>query len=528
MNTDVVPQQENEQSLLAPFSPELFVEHRGWDGLEQILRGSGAGSYGLSGPRGAGKTWMMERALERTDEDGGLGIWFPSPSEYEPTAFIAALSDVVAARYEAYYDSRTGHSTKAARSRFRLYYGAGGLLAYLSIGALILTNLGGSSSIFSRFLTLSNSLLILFALGGVVLAFYATRRYRDDREGLGRVRREAEDLRRQVRYAVSATESDEVGISGAYAGIGAGLKRARERQLVERPATLSSLIHNFRAFVRMIATELDGRVVIAVDELDKMSDAARVAQLLRDIKGIFEIPGACFLVSLSDEAARALELGAVRARNEFNSSFYTVISLPPLPPRDCVSLLHLRDPSFDPDCGLAIGILTGGISRELVRVAELVRLRSGPVPSVHDAVAIAMTEELDAFSAWILQTAGSSSRAAGLGDQARVALFESVEEVKAELSGNSHGLSSRMLSEWDLNQGNGIWKEQFAEEWRRLLVRIGVAGVVIGRPGALRDPGSAAELQHLVTISSASSAVGRHRLELMLDQEEAFAKSRAG
>ena len=87
--------------------------------------------------------------------------------------------------------------------------------------------------------------------------------------------------------------------------------------------------------------------------------------LLRDIKGIFEVPNVHFLVSVSDEAARSLNLGALTGRDEFNSSFYTVIELPPAPPRTCAELLLSRG-SVSMEVGLTLGILSGGNPREVL------------------------------------------------------------------------------------------------------------------------------------------------------------------
>jgi hypothetical protein len=65
---------------------------------------------------------------------------------------------------------------------------------------------------------------------------------------------------------------------------------------MERPATLSLLVNDFRALAAQ-AGEAAGRVVIAIDELDKMAEPEKVRALLRDIKGIFEVPRVHFLVS---------------------------------------------------------------------------------------------------------------------------------------------------------------------------------------------------------------------------------------
>jgi hypothetical protein len=459
----------------------------------------------------------MEKALEVAKEKGGLGVWFPSPSEYEPLAFLSALSEHVAVSFEDFYDEKTGRLTRASRFRFFTTAILGYTMAYFALILLVFSNMeGGSSQQFPAFLTARNLLLGSVVIAGFAVTWFAFKRRRRDREGLGRLRVKAEQLRNQVRFTVTATESDELDLGAKYSGVGGLLKRARERQLVERPATLSSLIHNFRAFVRATADEIEGPVVIAIDELDKMSDSTRVAQLLRDIKGIFEIRGACFLVSLSDEAAQALELGAVRARNEFNSSFYTVISMPPFSPAASLELLRRRDPAFNARSGRAIGILTGGISRELVRVAELVRLRVGVKSSVGDVIRTVLGEELGAFRAWVLQTANARSKLSPLGDEARIAVFDAIEAIRAELrQGEVDGFEGAERR-WDLNGVNAIWSEHFAEEWRRLLVRIEVAAQMTGNPALIDSNVKAQGLQRTIQISSTSAAVGRRYMEATL------------
>jgi hypothetical protein len=132
----------------------------------------------------------------------------------------------------------------------------------------------------------------------------------------GRLVREALLVRERARYTATRREASEVGGEGGR-GLVARASISRERELIERPATLSSLVNDFRALAAE-AGRVTGRVVIAIDELDKMADPGAARDLLRDIKGIFEVPGVHFLVSISDEAARNLSLGALTERNEFN------------------------------------------------------------------------------------------------------------------------------------------------------------------------------------------------------------------
>ncbi|MDQ3933125.1 MAG: KAP family NTPase [Actinomycetota bacterium] len=399
----------------------------------------------------------MEKAKVWAESKGGLAVWFPSPSEYEPTAFLAALSDVTAARFEQYYDKRTGRTTRAARQRemFTLL-GAQGLIYAAFV--LFLEGLGSRLFGGSQLTEVLNAYTFagVLVLGGALWLFLrALTQRREDRHGLGRVRRLAEKLREEVRYIVTTKESSEFGAEAKQIGVGALLRRARERQLVERPATLSSLVHNFRAFAESMAREMDAPVVIAIDELDKMSDATKVADLLRDIKGVFEIPGVYFLVSLSDEAARSLELGAVRACNEFNSSFYTVLSLPPLDPEQAVAILRLRDTCFDEQIGRAIGVVAGGIPRGIVRVAEGVRADGGSKASFQQVLVSAVGEEIKAFLDDVL-TAPSDivAHEHGLRADYKLALWQRLSKNQKTDVGSFFDYAVGLLDEWDLNDAS--------------------------------------------------------------------------
>jgi hypothetical protein len=105
-------------SPLRGYDPDFVLERDAWRRLESILSNGSGGSYGLAGPRGAGKSWLMQHAIKWARYKDGIGVWFPSPSEYEPTAFLASISDVVATAFEESYDEWTRASTRRARFRF--------------------------------------------------------------------------------------------------------------------------------------------------------------------------------------------------------------------------------------------------------------------------------------------------------------------------------------------------------------------------------------------------------------------------
>ena len=60
-----------------------FFEDWNWSKVHPFLTGNG-GCFGVAGPRGIGKTWLLRRASEWADDQGGIGIYFPAPSAYDP------------------------------------------------------------------------------------------------------------------------------------------------------------------------------------------------------------------------------------------------------------------------------------------------------------------------------------------------------------------------------------------------------------------------------------------------------------
>ena len=144
-----------------------------------------------------------------------------------------------------------------------------------------------------------------------------------------------------VRFSTRKSSSSEIGavISTLVSPIA---KIGRQKELTERPYSLTSLIVEFTSLAGKAKDVLKGPIVIGVDELDKNDNPDEVRSLLRDIKGIFPSKGVHFLLSVSYEAANSLELGALHDRNEFHSSFSQVLELKALTPKQSSDMINNR------------------------------------------------------------------------------------------------------------------------------------------------------------------------------------------
>jgi hypothetical protein len=494
------PAADHSGSVFRAFATDGFEEWPAWRRLEGILTANG-GSYGLVGPRGAGKTWLMLRAVEKARESGGMGLWFPSPSEYDPHAFLSSLADNFAAEVERRFRTRGPVSLLyAARSaRFVIVVAALALVPCIVLAqdmpGLDLSRDSPITLLLGATLAVAAALLLSTFLGGLTYLFPR-----------GRLVAQARLVQERIRYSTTLSEGTE-----ASAGGGRGLLSfgsSRNRELVERPTTVSSLVHDFRRLGRVTAAVVSpGRVVIAIDELDKMADPDKVRALLRDIKGIFEIEGVHFFVSVSHEAARALQLGSLTERNEFSSSFYTVIQLPPLSAERCVRLLERRTGGPRPELWYtraAIGVLAAGNPREVIRLADMAETYAARPLNVRSAVAAVLRVELLEFRREALELGGNRDGSA-LSDREQVGVYQAVRALT-----NSDGAppGDALDALWTPEWASDGWTELMQEQWRRMIVRIHAAVWLAARD---EEPGGAAldQLSRIVAESGRSATVAR-------------------
>jgi hypothetical protein len=491
-------------TVFRAFEPEEFLEWPAWTRVRSLLASNG-GSYGLSGPRGAGKSWLMLRAVADAREANAIGLWYPSPSEYDPLAFLASLIDSLAGEVERRY--RRNHPLRdALRSNLWLLIG----FVAVAAGALYLAL---SAQPFDWQLLVQALLVALGAGLYVALLVRLPTAFRRSARSEEALLREAMIARERARYTATRREATELGAE-AGRGVLARARATRERELVERPATLSSLVNDFRGLTER-AGEVAGRVVVAIDELDKMDDSEKVRALLRDIKGIFEVPRVHFFVSVSDEAARSLNLGALTGRNEFNSSFYTVIELPPATPEACAELLEGRA-AVPRDVALSLAILAGGNPREVLRLAEIAAATTtGP-----DAVVKVIREEALSLRREIVADVEMEG-VQRLGSDARTGAFNKMPDEAFDSPVELLELASAALDDpsWKPTWSDPAWEARFSEAWHRLLIRIAVAGDLIESPAIVQDVKRGERLQDVVLVAGQSAAVARIVLERRLRVE---------
>ena len=492
----------NQQAtVFRAFDRAEFLEWPAWERLQRILTANG-GSYGLSGQRGAGKSWLMLRAIAWVEEpdptgaSGGIGLWYPSPSEYDAHAFIASLSDTFALRIERWYAEEPRVQRKE-------------LLWRTLIGLVVLTCLTGVIAVMLTSLSGTFALLISAGIVAAGIAVGAVLQFQRLRWPPHRLLRRARLVSQHARFSITQREATEFGGEGGRGFVGR-VRRTRERELSERPATLSSLVNDFRTLAAE-AGVVTGRVLIALDELDKMAEPDKVRALLRDIKAIFEIANTHFLVSVSDEAARNLSLGSLTSRNEFSSSFYTVVQALPARPEDCAELLERRS-GAPREVSLVLAVLAGGNPREVIRLADL----AGDVATGIEAAMAALGEEALALRREIV-TAEPVESLEPIGQEVRQRAFLALPDESFEQPQRFVDLCSvAMRDMWDLGHDEPGWERRFGEGWRRLMIRLAVAGELAMSASLVGNPDLTDRMLDVVAAASQSSQVAQIILERRL------------
>ena len=143
--------------------------------------------------------------------------------------------------------------------------------------------------------------------------------------------------------------------------------------------SLPELVDSFRSFL-LAASSRYQRIIICIDELDKLEADDKAHQFLNQIKAVFGVPKCFYLISVSENAISSFERRGLPFRYSFYSSLDTIIYL------DYLSLVASRRVLSRRVIGLPVPFvcvchwMSAGLPRDLLRVCrELLELKdAGP------------------------------------------------------------------------------------------------------------------------------------------------------
>ncbi|MFG1863505.1 hypothetical protein [Microbispora bryophytorum] len=343
----------------------------------ELIRQLTGGSIGIAGPRGSGKSSLLRLYCtpRRHASSADICCLVSAPVDYLARDFVlhvfAALCRSVAVKV-----GRRGLGRLLLGQLFILI--VFGIPVNAIFGGMVwfgLHNLSGSSPQHAL------SPVALVTGGPVVLYFYGAcgiifvkewSRLRADR----RLRRAALRNLARIRYLQTHTESWSGTLKaslGTKLGLGLDGQRSRGVSRAEQPLGYPEIVRLFRVFASMTsahAREQGGRVLIGIDELDKIASADQGEKFLNEIKSIFGVPGVYFLITVSDDALTAFERRGIRLRDAFDSSFDEILRVELLGYGESRRMLYRRVIGLSEPYVALCHALSGGLARDLIRSAR--------------------------------------------------------------------------------------------------------------------------------------------------------------
>ncbi|MER5194261.1 P-loop NTPase fold protein [Streptomyces sp. NPDC002755] len=215
-------------------------------------------------------------------------------------------------------------------------------------------------------------------------------------------------------YRLQTVQSVTYGASGAPAGGLLNLGSTYGTSLTASPLTLPELVQQLRRTLAEVAGELrsqERRLVVAIDEIDRLGSTAKALEFLGEIKAILGVTGVHFLISVSEDVGAAFVRRGLPGRDVADSTFDDVVHVRPCSWEESKRILGQRAAGVSEPFVALAHALAGGVPRDLIRYSrEMVSLREsrGEVELRNIAawlVTRAMRETVDAFRAGVKEGA---------------------------------------------------------------------------------------------------------------------------
>jgi hypothetical protein len=371
-----------EQEGLAELEdPRYAIPTRAREELDRFLDDMPGGSIGLSGPRGVGKTTLIKSVCPTIA--GGthdrLGVVVAAPVKFDSREFLLHLfAEVCRAVVGPGAVDQLREPDPVTRAIYKpgseALFLFGALIAPV-IGALVILN------IFIPWKPLPQAVIgTVMIIGGLfALRVNSQRRFRSvlqaDRQGLFpfSFRRNVADDQLQM-AAVKRLEDiwyQQTFTSGWSGSLNAGVAEAGlegGREISRNQMTLPDIVAEFRRLLSLIAEKR--RVLIGVDELDKLDSREDAYTFMNEMKVLFGLDGCFFLISVSEDAMSVFERRGLPFRDVFDSSFDDVINVGFLCVDESVDLLQRRVIGMPLPFIFLCHCIAGGLARDVIRVAR--------------------------------------------------------------------------------------------------------------------------------------------------------------
>lgn len=361
----------NAAGLRAVYHEDSQVRTLAVQRAENAIARSDGASIAIAGPRGSGKSNL---ATQLCRSESRFAVLVSAPTQYAPREFLLQLFQELCVKYIR----EQGESAKQALGRTTavIHYARENralvvrCVAVTALAGLLIWNLASRSVArdvdrFPQALWLDKTAVYAVILG-LLIVLLVPKRLAHDR------RREARLVGTAKRYLaeLQAEQTNTAQVQSSIPIVQATFSRA-SRSL---PWTMPELVGRLREFLGEIAeAELrtrGRRVLVCIDEVDRIGSADEASKFLSEVKAIFGAPHCYFVVAIADELGIEFSRRAITSRPLSDNVFDEIISLEPMSFDMCRDLLTRRVLGFTESFVWLSLVLSGGLPRDLIRVAR--------------------------------------------------------------------------------------------------------------------------------------------------------------
>jgi KAP family P-loop domain len=346
--------------------------------VELHLLRPGGSAVGVTGERGIGKSELLrsfcDNSTDQANKSGGtVQVFVAVPSAFRGIEFLALIAQELARAVPGYRTQETVKTRKrmwtailvGSVSAIVLDFGITSLLLQINYLPLRITFTWIMSLV-----VVASAILTTIFFGDLLMSLRVLNGSRS------LIRRDAERLALRLTYAETISSQTEGSVSWGKVG----LKRSGQRSLSSLPLTEAALIFEIRTLADKLA-HAGYRIVIGIDEMDKLESGQATDEFLNSVKQLFAIKSCSFIVSVSTSAWAKFVRRGINLRDALDSSLDAIESVGALDFVEVRSLIRHRSVEMSDSQTLFCYILSGGLPREAMRFARglATRNRDGEV-----------------------------------------------------------------------------------------------------------------------------------------------------
>ena len=384
--------------------PRLTVSTKSQHRLQRLVGRMDSGSIAVTGPRGAGKsTLLRQMCVLQNDPSAPPSIYISAPAEYVAREFLAELFQQICDTYLEQFDSPVaGMRYRGQRTRrdtvrtirqtvtiFKIMFRVIFVLALLTIalGPLVLGAHFSEATVnlpvhhwyidlvprIDKFWVKYQGWIRLTALVWAAALLWTVKLKRSE---WAETFRQPDSIRRARSYSIhlKIERTSSWGASLGFPGIrGQAFSLSRGASQRYAPWSMPEMVGKLRGFVEEISRQESPSIVpmiIGIDEVDRIGSVEQAERFIGEIKSIFGIPNCFFLVSVAEDIGFLFSRQSIVGHSTLEHSFDDVVIVDALDFDEARELLSARVPGFTDSFVFLALALSGGLPREIIRVAR--------------------------------------------------------------------------------------------------------------------------------------------------------------